>query len=115
MRHRGVIIRVLIRLIALLVLVTSGFDYCAFDVWDPTAPMSLTRSEAIRDLVPDHQTSVNNVTNELPDDQCLGCAPSILPRPFIVHRLSLEASAFQAAEVPVPSSDRFIPKRPPRA
>ena len=111
MRHRGVIIR----LIALLVLVTSGFDYCAFDVWDPTAPMSLTRSEAIRDLLPGHQTSVTNLTSELPDDQCLGCAPSVLPRPLIVHRVTLEASAFQPAEVPVHSSDRFNPKRPPRA
>jgi hypothetical protein len=111
MRHRGVIIR----LIALLVLVTSGFDYCAFDVWDPTAPMSLTRSEAIRDFVPDHHTSVNNVANELPDDQCLGCAPSILPRPLIVHRVTVEASAFQAAEVLLPLSDRFILRRPPRA
>ena len=111
MHHRVVIIR----LVALLVLITSGCDYCAFDVWDPTAPMGLTRSEAIRDLGPYHQTSVKNVTSELPDDQCLGCAPSILPRPLVVHRAALEASAFRAAEVPVSSSDRFIPKRPPRA
>jgi hypothetical protein len=105
----------MLRLVALLVLVTSGFDYCAFDVWDPTASMSLTRSEAIRDLFPDHQTSVTNVTSELPDDQCLGCAPSILPRPVIVHRVTREASVFQAAETPLPLSDRFIPDRPPRA
>ena len=111
MSHRGVIIH----LIALLVLVTSGFDYCAFDVWDPTAPMSLTRSEAMRDLFPGQQTSVTNVTSELPDDQCLGCAPSILPRPLVVHRVTLEASAFQAAEAPLPFNDPFIPKRPPRA
>jgi hypothetical protein len=111
MHHRVVITR----LVALLVLVTSGFDYCAFDLLDPTAPMSLTRSEAIRDLVPDHQTSVKNVTSELPDDQCLGCAPSILPRPLIVHRVTLEASAFPAAEAPLLLSDLFIPKRPPRA
>jgi hypothetical protein len=111
MRHRVVVIR----LIALLVLVTSACDYCAFDVWDPTAPMSLTRSEAIRDLVPDHQSSVENMASELPDDQCLGCAPSILPRPLIVHKITLEASAFQAAEDALPLGNRFIPKRPPRA
>jgi hypothetical protein len=111
MRHRGVIIR----LIALLVLVTSGFDYCAFDVWDPTAPMNLTRPEEFRALVPDYQTSVQNVTSQLPDDQCLGCAPSVLPRLLMVHRITLEESAFQAAEVPLPLNDRFIPKRPPRA
>ena len=111
MRHRGLIIR----LVALLVLITSACDYCAFDVWDSTAPMSLTRSEAIRDLVPDHHMSVRNVTSALPDDQCLGCAPSILPRPPILHRVTLEAPVFQAAATPVPFGNRFIPKRPPRA
>jgi hypothetical protein len=111
MRHRVVIIR----LVALLVLVTSGFDYCAFDVCDPTAPMSLTRSEAIHDRVADYQTSVKNLPSELPDDQCLGCAPSILPRPLIVHRVTLEAFAFQSTEARVPLSDRVILKRPPRA
>jgi hypothetical protein len=111
MRHRGVILRV----IALLVLAASGFDYCAFDVRDPTAPINLTRSEAIRDLSPDYQNLVTSVTSELPDDQCLGCAPSLLPRPLILHRVTLEASAFQAAETPLPSGDRSIPERPPRA
>jgi hypothetical protein len=43
--------------VALLVLITSAFDYCAFHVWDPGAPMSSTRSEIIRDLVPHHRTS----------------------------------------------------------
>src|SRR5579872_1803318 len=103
-----------IRLVALFVLVTSAFDYCAFDVWDPTAPMSLTRSEAVHDLVPNHMTSVQNLTSALPDDQCLGCAPSILPRPLRVHRVALDAFVFRAAVAPVPSSDRFIPRRPPR-
>jgi hypothetical protein len=103
------------RLVALIVLVMSACDYCAFDLWDQTAPMRLTRSEAIRTLVPDHQMSVKNVTSELPDDQCLGCAPSIMPRPLIVHRVTLDALLVRTAEVPVPSSDRFIHKRPPKA
>ena len=47
MHHRVVMY---LRLVALLVLITSACDYCAFDVWDSTAPMSLTRSEAIRDF-----------------------------------------------------------------
>jgi hypothetical protein len=111
MRHRVVIIR----LVALLVLVTSACDYCAFDLSDQTAPISLTRSKAIGDLVPDRQSSVQNLTTELPDDQCLGCAPSILPRPLTVHRVTPDAFVFQASEAPVPLSNRFIPKRPPRA
>jgi hypothetical protein len=44
--HRAIILR----LVAILVLVTSAFDYCAFDMWDPTAPMSSIRSETIRDI-----------------------------------------------------------------
>jgi hypothetical protein len=110
--HRRMLIT---RLVALLLLAMSACDYCAFDVFDQTAPMSLTRSEAIHNLVPDHRLSAKNVTSELPDDRCLGCAASLLPRPLIVHRGTLDAFAFRAAEAPVPSSDRFVPKRPPRA
>ena len=106
---------VMMRLVAMLVLITSAFDYCAFDVWDPTAPMSSGRSEAIRDLVPRHQTSAKIRTSELPDDHCLCCAPGISPRPAVLHRVTLTSFLFHAAAASVPSSDPIIPKRPPRA
>jgi hypothetical protein len=115
MKERMLVRASMFRLIALLVLVTSAFDYCAFDLSDPTAPMSSTRSEAIRDLVVQHKASIKSLISELPDDQCLGCAPSITPGLLILHRASLSTFVAQCAEPAIPSSDRIIPKRPPRA
>jgi hypothetical protein len=106
---------VLIRLVALIVLITSAFDYCAFDVWDPAAPMSSAGLETIRDLVPGHPASAQIRTSESSDDHCLGCAPGISPRPAILHRITLTSSLFHPAEASVPSSDPIIPERPPRA
>jgi hypothetical protein len=106
---------VLFRSVALFVLVTSAFDYCAFDVWDPAAPMSSTRSEIIRDLVPHHQTSAMIATSESADDQCLGCAPGISPCPPVLHRVTPNSFVFQATEAAVPSRDPSLIERPPRA
>jgi hypothetical protein len=114
MDERMLLRAVLIRLVALFVLITSAFDYCAFDVWDPTAPMSSAQSEAIRDLVPHHQTSAKIRISELADDQCLGCAPGISPHPLVLHRVAVNSFVFQSAKVSAPSSDPVIPKRPPR-
>jgi hypothetical protein len=106
---------ILFRLVAVLVLITSAFDYYSFDVWDPTAPMSSTRSEIIRDLISHHQTSAKIGTSDLADDQCLGCAPGISPRPPVLHRISLNSFVFQALEAAVASSDLLLIDRPPRA
>ena len=84
----------MIRAVAALLLITSAFDYCAFDTQDPSAPMSAVRSEAIPDLVPDQQVSAQVVTSELPDDRCLCCSPGISPRPPILFRATLNSLIF---------------------
>ena len=112
MRHRVVIIR----LVALLVLVTSACDYCAFDLWDQTAPISLSRSEAIRVLIPDRQTSVQNVSSELPDDQCLWLRSiDIASAAFQFIGLPWKRRRFALSKLLFRLGDRFIPRRPPRA
>jgi hypothetical protein len=106
---------VMIRLVALLVLITSASDYCAFDVWDPSAPMSAAGSEAIRDLVQYRQASVKMRPSELPDDHCLCCSPWIAPRRPALPRASLSSTVTQAAKASLPSSDPILIEHPPRA
>jgi hypothetical protein len=104
----------MIRAVAVLLLITSAFDYCAFDLEDPSAPMSSVRSEAIPDLVPDQQASAKIVTSELPDDRCLCCSPGISPRPPVLFRVTLNSLVFPTCEIAVPSNDPVVFERPPR-
>jgi len=69
-----------IRLVALIVLLTSACDYVAFDRWDPSAPMNSMRLEVIPDLVPKTATTVSVHTVDLADDHCLCCSPWIAPQ-----------------------------------
>ena len=105
---------VMIRAVAVLLLITSAFDYCAFDLEDPSAPMSSVRSGAIPDLVPDRQASAKIVTSDLPDDRCLCCSPGISPRPPVLFRTTLNTLIFPASEVAVSSHDPVVFERPPR-
>jgi hypothetical protein len=105
---------VMIRLIALLVLITAASDYCAFDVWDPSAPMNSAGSEAIGDLVQYSQASVKIRTSELPDDHCLWCSPWIASQRPALQPTSLSSSVTQAAKASLPSSDPILIEHPPR-
>jgi len=76
MRSRAITLR----LVALIVLLTSASDYYAFDRLDPSAPMNSAGLEAIPDLVPQTATTANLRTTDLPDDCCLCCSPWIAPQ-----------------------------------
>src|SRR5580700_6532800 len=93
---------VMIRLVAVLVLVTAAFDYCAFDVLDPTAPMSSAQSGPVPDLASRHQPPAAIQAAESSDDHCLCCAPGISSRLVVLHRVILASLIFQAAETSVP-------------
>jgi len=105
----------MIRLVALLVLIAAASDYCAFDVWDPAAPMNSAGSEAISDLVPDWQASVKVRTSELPDDHCLCCSPWIASQRPAREPASLSSTLTQAPKAFLPSSDPIVVEHPPRA
>jgi hypothetical protein len=103
MRIQGVILR----LLALLVLVSSACDFCTFDLFDPGAAMSSPGPRSIS--LPAAQAS------DLPDDHCLCCSASIpspavtLESPWLISS-DVESSAIQA---PIPEGRIF--EQPPRA
>ena len=70
----------LMRLAAILVLVTSVLDYWAYDRFDPTAPMNACGRDALSGLLFDAVPVVSLESPNLPDDHCLGCSPLLRPR-----------------------------------
>jgi hypothetical protein len=64
---------IILRLAALLVLVSSACDYCAFDLNDPGAPMS--RPGVLLLVATDHAICPLAVRmSDLPDDRCMCCS-----------------------------------------
>ena len=104
-----------IRIVALIVLMTSAADYAAFDRWDPSAPMNSAGLEAIPDLVPETATSLSVRATYLPDDHCLCCSPWIAPQLPALQPASLSSSVTQTAKASLQSSDPILFERPPRA
>jgi hypothetical protein len=104
---------VTIRLVALIVLLTSAADYSVFDLWDPSAPMNSAGVAAIQRLVP--QTGMTASATESPDDHCFCCSPWIAAKSPELPRAVLSLSAAQSAEADLPSTVPFLIERPPRA
>jgi hypothetical protein len=103
------------RLVALTVLLTSASDYSAFDRFDPSAPMSSARAEAVTHLVSQPATLASLRTNDLADDHCLFCSPWIASRRSVLAQSSLSAAVTQSPKVVLPSAKPIRIERPPRA
>jgi hypothetical protein len=104
---------VTIRLVALIVLLTSAADYSAFDPWDPSAPMNSAGVAVIQCLVP--QMGMTASATDLPDDHCLCCSPWIAAKSPALPRAVLSLSAAQSVVADIPSTDPYLIERPPRA
>ena len=107
---------ILLRSVALLVLITSASDYCAYDLSDPSAPMSSAGSDSfMAGVIPSKLIPVQARTPNLPDDRCLGCAPSIAPKPPILLTSDLISFVVQNKTASLPYSEPASIERPPRA
>jgi hypothetical protein len=104
-----------IRLIAIVLLLAAAFDYFAFDVWDPSAPMNSAASGAIPGVVPQTVTTTTVRTPDLPDDHCLGCSPWIAPPRPLLPQVSFSSSVTQGPKAALASNDPDRMERPPRA
>jgi len=104
-----------IRIVALLVFITSAIDYCAYDLYDPSASMSLARSDIMAGIAPAKLTALRTRPSDLPDDRCLGCSPSIAPIPPILLISDLIAFVVENKVPSLRSSEPLPIDRPPRA
>jgi hypothetical protein len=105
-----------VRIVALIVLISSLFDYIAYDMYDPSALMSSAGSEAfVTSIVPHRLTSVEARTTDLPDDQCLCCSPTIAPPRPVFEMPDLIACVVQTGLAALPCSEPVTIERPPRA
>jgi hypothetical protein len=107
---------VILRLIAVIVLLSGVADYLAFDVGDPLAPMSAAGMPSLsRKSVDRHLCSATVLQTDTQDDGCICCGAG-----FIAHRVELlvaEIIATASALYILPPSDPQISlvDRPPRA
>jgi len=92
------------RLVALIVLLTSASDYSAFDRFDPSVPTNSAGLEAIPHLVSKSATRASLHTTDLPDDHCLFCSPWIAPRRSVLAQFSLSSPVAQSPTAALPSS-----------
>lgn len=105
-----------IRIVALLVLLTSAMDYCAYDLYDPSASMSMAGSDIfMAGIAPAKLAALQTRPSDLPDDRCLGCSPSIAPIPPILLTSDLISFVVQNKVASLPSSEPLSIERPPRA
>ena len=102
---------IILRLAALLVLLSSACDYCAFDMFDSEASMSLPGPVIVSS---GHATGAAVATSNLPDDRCLCCSPSIpsqaatLERPLLIST-TVEDRAIRSSCAPISAIEQ-----PPR-
>src|SRR5215469_18017636 len=87
-----------LRLIALIVLLTSFSDYWAYDRWDPTAPMNSSGPEAIAALNLRVPSSASVQCADLPDDNCACCSPLMAPPAPVIPQPALNLQS--ANELP---------------
>jgi hypothetical protein len=105
---------IVLRLAALLVLLCSACDYCAFDLYNPEASMSRPGPELFSDT--DRAFCPSTVrTSDLPDDQCLCCSPSIPPQASILDSPLLTSPALENRPSQPPIPDVPAIERPPRS
>jgi hypothetical protein len=101
---------IVLRLAALVVLLCSVCDYCAFDRYDLEASMS--RPGPV--LLGDTGMGICCVTKDLPDDRCLGCSPSIAPQAPTLEGPVLTSFIAQDRAIQFPIPEAPIIERPPR-
>ena len=106
---------IIFRLAALFVLLSSASDYSTYDLYDPSASMSLPGPALLLSAAAHPIALAERSTTNLPDDHCLCCCPSIA-----LQRMSLESrvlilSVRERRVVQALVSDRHIIERPPRA
>ena len=108
----------LMRWVVLLLLVSTGVDYCAFDAEDPSSSMS---APGIFSMAGSPQSgavmrqSARVTSPALPDDDCLCCGAMLIETtPLIVVVDVVEFRPPQTIPI-VASVDIFDRKRPPRA
>jgi len=104
----------LIRLVALIVLLTAASDYSHFDQVDPAAPMNSAGVEAIG-LVPRTPAPASLHTTNQPDDQCLFCSPWTQSQPPALSRISLSSPVTQSPQASLLFSDPILIELPPKA
>src|SRR5258708_4365737 len=104
-----------IRIVALVVLLSAAADYCAFDRWDPTAPMSAAGLESTFSLTPHAAMKGSLHTPSSPDDHCLCCAPCIAQNGPTVAGAGISSYMTPGGSANLPFRDPFRIKRPPRA
>jgi hypothetical protein len=105
---------IVVRLAALLVLISSVSDYCAFDVNDPEALMNQTARVVIVQTV----LAVNAPllrTSDLPDDHCLCCSPGFASQPVTLQSPCLISSSVEHHAVQPPTISIRVRKLPPKS
>jgi hypothetical protein len=80
---------VTIRFAALAVLLTSVFDYWAYDRFDPSAPMNSSGPESAAVLDLHIPCGVGLHGANLPDDNCVCCSPIVAPLAPVVPQPAL--------------------------
>jgi hypothetical protein len=104
----------IVRLAALLVLISSVCDYCAFDLNDPEAPMSQPGPLLIVQRVLTAGAAAVR-TSDLPDDHCLCCTPGIAAQPVTVQSPFLISSTVEHHALQPPIISTCVRKLPPRS
>jgi hypothetical protein len=101
----------ILRLAALLVLLSSVCDYCAFDRYDQEASMS----RPVPALLGDTGMAICPVTTDLPDDRCLGCSPSIAPEAATIEGPVLTSFVIENRPHQPPIPEAQLIERPPKS
>jgi hypothetical protein len=104
---------IVVRLAALLVLVSSACDCCAFDLNDPEAPMNRPGSVLVVQAVLAVNCAVVK-TSDLPDDHCLCCSPGIVSPTATFESPFLISSTVENRAQPTIPEVQMI-ERPPRS
>jgi hypothetical protein len=102
---------IVLRLAALLVLLSSICDYCVFDRYDQEASMS----RPLPVLLGDAGVAIRPVTTDLPDDRCLGCTPSIAPQAPTLEGLVLTSFIIENRPHQLPIPEAQLIERPPKS
>jgi hypothetical protein len=102
------------RLVALLVLLSSACDYCAFDLYDSEASMSRPGPVLFGDRGQDSH-AVAAKTSDLPDDHCLCCSPIIVSQSAKLEGPFLISSTLENRVIQPPIPEAQVIEQPPRS
>jgi hypothetical protein len=106
---------IILRLAALLVLLSSVCDYCAFDLYDSEASMSRPGPMLLANNAGKAIGQAKVRTSDLPDDHCLCCSPSIASQVVTLESpLLISSTVANQAIYPLFAEAQLI-ERPPRS